>query len=79
MLEDYRQHDLEDVPHSLEDNPSYKRHYLWFVIFFSVIGGFLFGYDTGVISGAMLFMETYFELTAAQKELVVSIALLGKL
>jgi len=30
--------------------------------FFSTIGGFLFGYDTGVISGAMIILKKRFAL-----------------
>ena len=40
---------------------------------FSIIGGFLFGYDTGVIAGALLELDNDFNLSATQKELVVSI------
>jgi MFS family permease len=38
----------------------------------AAIGGFLFGYDTGVISGAMLPMRRAFHLSAGQQEVVVS-------
>ncbi len=41
------------------------------------ISGLLFGYDTGVISGAMLFLQKDFNLDASQQGIVVSILLLG--
>jgi major inositol transporter-like SP family MFS transporter len=43
----------------------------------AAIGGALFGYDTGVISGAILFIRPAFELTTSQVELVVSTVLIG--
>ena len=45
---------------------------------FAAIGGFLFGYDTGVISGAMLLLRDEFTLTQVQQELVVSITVVRK-
>ncbi len=44
----------------------------------AAIGGFLFGYDTGVIGGALLFMQKDLGLkTHGQQELTVAILLLG--
>ena len=45
----------------------------------AALGGLLFGYDTSVISGAMLFLRTDFRLTDTQLEFAVSIALAGAL
>lgn len=39
---------------------------------FSALGGFQFGYDTGVISGAMLLLKRELELSALWQELLVS-------
>jgi major inositol transporter-like SP family MFS transporter len=38
----------------------------------STLGGLLFGYDTGVISGALLYMKTDLQLTSFTEALVVS-------
>src|SRR5712664_643369 len=43
----------------------------------AAIGGSLFGYDTGVISGAILFVRPEFGLGTTQEELVISAALVG--
>src|SRR5436309_10793460 len=44
---------------------------------FAALGGLLFGYDTGVISGALIFIRREFGLTTAAEEVVVSGVLLG--
>ena len=43
----------------------------------AALGGLLFGYDTGVISGALLFIRTDFGLSPALQGLVAGIALVG--
>lgn len=43
----------------------------------TAIGGFLFGYDTGVISGALLFIEKDFSLSPFVEGVVVSSILVG--
>jgi len=44
----------------------------------AALGGFLFGYDTGVIGGALLFMQKDLKLNShAQQQLTVAILLLG--
>lgn len=51
--------------------------YLLAISFVSTIGGFLFGYDTAIISGCNSFLETQYNLTAGMLGWVVSSALLG--
>ncbi|WP_242202033.1 sugar porter family MFS transporter [Aestuariivivens insulae] len=54
-----------------------KSNYLLLVSFVSTIGGFLFGYDTAIISGCNSFLEQHFTLSAAELGWIVSSALLG--
>ena len=44
---------------------------------FAAVGGLLFGYDTGVISGAVIFIKGEFGLSTFPQELVVSVVLVG--
>jgi MFS family permease len=56
-----------------------RRHVL-FGAAITALGGLLFGYDTGVISGALLFIGKDFPgLTSFDKELLTSILLIGVL
>jgi sugar porter (SP) family MFS transporter len=43
----------------------------------AAIGGLLFGYDTGVISGAILFITQQFHLTSVTEEITTSAVLIG--
>jgi SP family galactose:H+ symporter-like MFS transporter len=43
----------------------------------AALGGLLFGYDTGVISSALLFLRTVFHLSTAGQSLVAGIVLVG--
>jgi SP family myo-inositol transporter-like MFS transporter 13 len=47
------------------------------MVFLSAIGGFLFGYDTGIVSGAMVFIRDDFELNDIWQEVIISITILG--
>ena len=43
----------------------------------AAIGGFLFGYDTGVISGALLFIKGDLHASSFDQEAIVGALLLG--
>ena len=47
------------------------------IFFFGALGGLLFGYDTGVISGAILFITEDFSLSPFMQGAVVAALLLG--
>ncbi|KAH3816091.1 proton myo-inositol cotransporter-like [Dreissena polymorpha] len=49
--------------------------FIYVLSFFSAIGGFLFGYDTGVVSGAMLLLKDEFHLTSLEEEVIVSVTI----
>ncbi len=44
---------------------------------FAALGGLLFGYDTGVISGALIFIQKTFALSTIHQEWVVAVVLIG--
>lgn len=60
---------------------NYTNHRIsWFIVQITVIasiGGILFGYDLGVISGALPQLSTTFTLTSQQQESAVSILYVG--
>ncbi len=51
--------------------------FVYTAVAIAAVGGLLFGYDTGVISGAILFIKADFSLSATMEEIVVSAVLLG--
>ncbi|MFB8003984.1 sugar porter family MFS transporter [Nocardia sp. NPDC056000] len=62
---------------SLEHIPAdgKRKVVLWATII--AVGGFLFGYDTGVVSGALLFISAEFDLNSVQQGSIVSVLLIG--
>ena len=53
-----------------EDSPVASSVYL--LTGMAAVGGFLFGYDTGVVSGALLLLARQFDLSSSQQEILVS-------
>jgi SP family galactose:H+ symporter-like MFS transporter len=51
--------------------------FVYFAVSVAALGGLLFGYDTGVISGAILFVKDEFSLSPVMEEIVVSSVLVG--
>ena len=54
-----------------------NRRFVYVVASVAALGGLLFGYDTGVISGALLFIQQDFQLNAFTEGFIVSSLLLG--
>jgi MFS transporter, SP family, arabinose:H+ symporter len=54
-----------------------KKTYLIVICLISTLGGFLFGYDTAVISGTLTFVRTQFQMDALLEGWFVGSALLG--
>lgn len=52
-------------------------HYAFYIAFVASLGGFLFGYDLVIISGAQIFIRDQFALTAREFGFATSSALLG--
>ncbi len=51
--------------------------FVYYAVAIAALGGLLFGYDTGVISGAILFLKVQFHLSPTMEEIVVSGVLVG--
>ena len=57
--------------------PSRSKGFLFFVTGVTAIAGFLYGYDTGIISGALLQIRDEFRLAHQMQEMVASAILVG--
>ena len=57
--------------------PTRGRLTIWTWAVMIAVGGFLFGFDTGVVSGALLFIKTSFHLDPFEQGTIVSVLLLG--
>jgi len=66
-------------PAKTNTSPSDAERLVYLATAISALGGMLFGYDIGVISGAILFVKKQFALSASLEEIVVSSVLLGSL
>ncbi|MFQ3246653.1 MAG: SP family xylose:H+ symportor-like MFS transporter [Arenicella sp.] len=56
---------------------NYNTFYIAKIAMIAAIGGFLFGFDTGVIGGAQLYFTEHFKLTPGQQGWAVGSALYG--
>lgn len=54
-----------------------KEYFFVLISLIAAFAGILFGYDTGVISGAILFINEEFALTHTNTSMVISVVLLG--
>lgn len=61
----------------VQTEPQTGTAYLYFVSLTAAVGGFLFGYDLNIITGAMLFMQDYFGIEGAQLGFLTSSAIFG--
>jgi SP family galactose:H+ symporter-like MFS transporter len=64
-------------PHGTAATGSGSRAFVYLAASFAGLGGLLFGYDTGVISGAELFFKNDFTLSTFALEVIVSGVLAG--
>lgn len=55
----------------------HSRVYVYAVSAIAALAGLLFGFDTGIISGALLFIKKDFAISTGMQELIVSSVLLG--
>src|ERR1700729_2662226 len=63
---------------AVEADPRQVRRHVAVSAAVTALGGLLFGYDTGVVSGALLFLKKDFGgLSSFQQELVASLLLVG--
>ncbi|MGH9431606.1 MAG: sugar porter family MFS transporter [Terriglobia bacterium] len=66
-----------EAPSSAAASQSRGTAYALLIAIAAAVGGLLFGYDTAVISGGILFVRSLFHLTSFQTEIAVSAVLAG--
>ncbi len=66
---------MKPIANSLDkaSNPSF----VYLVALVGALGGLLFGFDTGVISGALMFIDETFKINTLAQEFIVSSVVLG--
>lgn len=67
--------DSDTIPLIVKQGRKGQKGFVIVLTLFSALGGFLFGYDTGVVSGAMLKVRDTFSLSSTWVELIVSITI----
>ncbi|KAI8339918.1 general substrate transporter [Chlamydoabsidia padenii] len=68
---------LDDPLPSFDQEPAKATFFVYILVFCVCVGGFLFGYDTGVISGALQPIQDEFHLSTVDKELIVGATTFG--
>lgn len=68
---------LPSHPSLLPHTPRNAKRFIIGIAAIAALGGALFGYDTGVVSGALPFMETHFGLTSLGEGIITSALLIG--
>jgi sugar porter (SP) family MFS transporter len=63
--------DMQTLPRPF--NP----YFVYFIATIGALGGILFGFDTGIIAGALLFIDKTFPLSTLLKEVIASSVILG--
>lgn len=63
---------LADTPNIQSPEAGRPTKFVIVLTLFVAIGGFLFGYDTGVMSGALLLVTDEFHLSSLQQEWVIA-------
>lgn len=61
-----------------ENDKTGLKGFVYVAVGVAAVGGLLFGYDTGVISGAILFIQKQYALSSIMEEVVVSSVLVGQ-
>jgi MFS transporter, SP family, galactose:H+ symporter len=77
MTQDFSRRQVADGPMYAIPHEGLRKIWAWALVI--SLGGFLFGYGTAVISGALLFIRAEFRLDAIEQGSVVSVLLLGAL
>ena len=67
--------DHVEILHGSKRKNRSSRFFLILLTAIAALGGFLFGYDTGVVSGAMLNIKKTFHLSATWEEVIVSVTI----
>jgi sugar porter (SP) family MFS transporter len=68
---------MAEVTSTHSERSAGNRRFVYIVASIAALGGLLFGFDTGVISGALLFIRQDFNLNAFTEGFIVSSLLLG--
>jgi len=68
---------MKELNNQIVSHKQGRKVYLVIVTLFATVGGFIFGYDTLIVSGAIVFLKQHFSLNPAQEGFAVGGALLG--